>query len=270
MCEGEGSASTSAGPNRRFSHPLMGSSAQTMPTSERLPRWGVTTYFTSFSGLAHAHTASGRIPAPRSGTFPHAARLPGTRAPLPDGAPAAGLLDPYQRRPGCRPPPLSLGTAHAAGCHPRWPPSPPPAAAFAACCCKPLLLAPPSVAATVSSRGPRRWPPLPSPAANPAAGAGAGAAPAAGRLPRYPPPAPPLAASPAACRRLRRWRHHRPQSMEETTPARVGPAGGRAFGAEWRVAGVGVGGRRPSGVGGASWCWWLAVRAAGGGRDGRL
>jgi len=50
----------------------------------------------------------------------------------------------------------------------------------------------------------------------------------------------------------------------------VRPAGGRAFGDEWRVAGVGVGGRRPSGVGGAGWCWWLAVRVAGGGRCGRL
>jgi len=36
-----------------------------------------------------------------------------------------------------------------------------------------------------------------------------------------------------------------------TTPARVRPARLRAVGDEWWLAGVGVGGRRPSGVGGA-------------------
>ena len=72
--------------------------------------------------------------------------------------------------------------------------------------------------------------------------------------PPLPPPLrpPPISTSPAAGRRPRR-------KSVAATPASMRYAEGRAVRHKWRVAGVGVGGPRPSGVGGAArggdWRW---------------
>jgi len=157
-------------------------------------------------------------------------RLP---PPPPAAAPTAGW------RPGLQP--LSAPLALPCPLAPARPASAAPAAAAAA-------THPASGRGSRRCRRPRRLPLTPLSAA----------APAAGRCPRCWPPPPPLVVCPATCCRARRWRRPRRPSLAATTPVRVRPAGGRAVGGGWRVAGFGLSGPRTSGVGGAaSGVGWL-------------